>query len=253
MTKLAMSALAAFHSSGSSALSRAAATAIRTPIWLPSRGHLTYKRAVRIRVLVAGGAIMLVAACSSPSKSSSATSTTTTATLTSTSVPTSHTSLVSTTTTVARTKNTYTGKGNFNSCDVVTAAEAASAIGETVTPGGQGTATSKGGLACVFYGPGAPFPGDPNREQPDSIRAAVFEGPDATADYNDFMPAGAQQVTGYGDQAYFDGSWFSVLKGGDFYLRISVIPGDGTPSLAGEQQLASAILPKLIPNSESPP
>src|SRR5207253_812604 len=80
-------------------------------------------------------------------------------------------------TTEARTKNTYTGMGNFNSCDVVTQAEAASAIGETATPGGEATATSKGGLACVFFGPAAPAPGDPNREQPDSIRAAVFEGP----------------------------------------------------------------------------
>ena len=211
------------------------------------RGTLTHKRAVRLGVVVAGVAIMLLAACGSSSKSSSAASTTRT------SVPTSRTSVVSTTTTAPRTKNTYTGMGNFNSCDVVTPADAASALGETVTPGREGTATSKGGLACVFYGPAAPAPGDPNREQPDSVRAAVFEGPDAAVDYNDFMPAGAQQITGYGDEAYFDGSWFSVLKGGDFYLRISVIPGDGTPSLAGEQQLASVILPRLVPNSESPP
>ena len=196
---------------------------------------------------------MLVGACSSSSKYSSATSTTATVAPTSRSAVTSRTSVPSTTTTGPPTKNTYTGKGNFNSCDVVTAAEAASAIGEPVTPGGEGTATSKGGLACVFYGPAAPARGDPNQEQPDSIRAAVFDGPDAAVDYTDFMPAGAQQITGYGDQAYFDGSWFSVLKGGDFYLRISVLPANGTPSLAGEEQLASAILPKLVPNTNSPP
>ena len=187
------------------------------------------------------------AACSSSSSNPPSTTTT------SISSATTKTSAPSTTTTVARTKNTYTGMGNFNSCDVVTQAEAASAIGETATPGGEATATSKGGLACVFFGPAAPAPGDPNREQPDSIRVAVFEGPDAVVDYNEFMPTGAQQITGYGDQAYFDGSWFSVLKGGDFYLRISVIPADGAPSLSGEERLASAILPKLVPGSESPP
>ena len=185
-------------------------------------------------------AVVVLAACSSSSpKSSGATSTTTP------SVSATSTSVVSTTTSEVRTKNTYTGKGNFNSCDVVTQAEAASALGERVTPAGEGTATSKGGLACVFYGPTAPEPSDPNREQPDSVRAAVFEGPEAGNDYNDFKPPdGGQPISGYGDEAYFDGAWLSVRKG-DFYLRVSVVAADGTPSLSGEQQLATAVLPKL--------
>jgi hypothetical protein len=96
----------------------------------------------------------------------------------------------------------------------------------------------------VFYGPAVPAGTDPSSEQPDSVRVAVFEGPEAAVDYNEFKPADAQSISGYGDEAYFDGSWFSVLKG-DFYLRISVRPASGSPSPSAEMQLAKAILPKL--------
>ena len=53
-------------------------------------------------------------------------------------------------------------RGYVNSCSVVTQAEAASAIGQAVTPGVLGHATVEGGLACVFYGPSAPTPTTPN-------------------------------------------------------------------------------------------
>ena len=97
----------------------------------------------------------------------------------------------------------------------------------------------------MFFGPSAPTPTDPNAEQPDSVRVAVFEGPDAATDYDEFKPtADAQPVTGYGDGAYFDGSWLSVLKG-DYYLRISVRPAGLTPSLSDAERLATAILSKL--------
>jgi hypothetical protein len=148
----------------------------------------------------------------------------------------------------AKHKSTSASTANFNSCSVVTQAEAASALGSSVTPGVIGNATVEGGLACVFYGPSAPTPTTPNSGQPDSVRVVVVKGSDAVTWYDNYKSSPevhAQPVTGYGDQAFYDGvASFSVLKG-DYYLRIAVIPAGAAPSLSGEEQLANAILPKL--------
>jgi len=53
-------------------------------------------------------------------------------------------------------------RGYVNSCLMVTRAEAASAIGESVTQGVLRNATVEEGLACAFYGPSAPTPTTPN-------------------------------------------------------------------------------------------
>ncbi len=129
---------------------------------------------------------------------------------------------------------------------MVTSAEAASALGQAVTAGVLGNATVEGGLACVFYGPSAPTPRDPNVAQADSVRVVVVRGPDALTWYQNYKSkVSAQPVTGYGDQAYYDGyASLSVLKG-DYYLRIAVVPAGAAPSLTAEEQLAGAILPKL--------
>jgi hypothetical protein len=136
--------------------------------------------------------------------------------------------------------------GNFSSCSVVTQGEAASAIGTSVTAGVLGNATVEGGLACVFYGPSAPTPATPNVGQPDSVRVVVVKGSDALKWYNDYKTkVSAQPITGFGDQAYYDGgASLSVLKGA-YYLRVAVIPAGAPPSLADEEKLATAILPKL--------
>jgi len=136
--------------------------------------------------------------------------------------------------------------GNFDSCSVVTSAEAASALGQAVTAGVLGNATVEGGLACVFYGPSAPVPRNPNVAQADSVRVVVVHGAKALTWYQDYKSkVDAQPVTGYGDQAYYDGyASLSVLKG-DYYLRIAVSPAGAPPSLTAEKQLATAILPKL--------
>ena len=136
--------------------------------------------------------------------------------------------------------------GNFDSCSVVTSAEAASALGQAVTAGVLGHATIEGGLACVFYGPSAPTPRDPNVAQADSVRVVVVHGPNALVWYENYKSTvSAQPESGYGDQAYWDGyASFSVLLG-DYYLRIAVVPAGAPPSLAAEEQLARAILPKL--------
>jgi hypothetical protein len=131
---------------------------------------------------------------------------------------------------------------------VVTQAEAASAVGESVTPGVLGSATVEGGLACVFYGPSAPTPTDPNVAQADSVRVVVVKGSEASTWYNAYKSSAevhAQAISGYGDQAYYDGyASLSVLKG-DYYLRVAVSPAGAPPSLTDEEQLASVILPKL--------
>jgi len=138
------------------------------------------------------------------------------------------------------------GVDNFDSCSVVTQAEAASAIGESVTAGVLGNATVEGGLACVFYGPSAPSPRNPNVAQPDSVRVVVVKGGDALTWFDDYKSkVNAQPITGYGDQAYYDGyASLSVMKGVS-YLRIAVSPAGAPPSLADEEKLATAILPSL--------
>ena len=109
-----------------------------------------------------------------------------------------------------------------------------------------GDATVEGGVACVFYGPSAPSPRNPNVAQADSVRVVIVRGSHASAWYADYKSkVNAQPVSGYGDQAYYDGfASLSVLKS-DYYLRVAVSPAGAPPSLAGEKKLAAAILPKL--------
>jgi hypothetical protein len=129
---------------------------------------------------------------------------------------------------------------------VVTQAEAASAIGESVTAGVLGNATVEGGLACVFYGPSAPTPRDPNVAQADSVRVVVVHGPKALTWYQDYKSkVHSQPVSGYGDQAYYDGYASLSVMTGDYYVRIAIAPAGAPPSLAAEKQLATAILPQL--------
>ena len=113
-----------------------------------------------------------------------------------------------------------TASANFDSCSVVTSAEAASALGQKVTAGILGHATVEGGLACVFYGPSAP-PTLRNADVPigDSVRVVVVKGPNALKWYKDYeSKVKAQRVSGIGDQAFFDGyASLSVLKG-NYYL-----------------------------------
>ena len=129
---------------------------------------------------------------------------------------------------------------------MVTQAEAASAIGQPVSPEVLGNATVEGGLACVFYGSSAPSPRNPNLAQPDSVRVVVVRGSHASTWYEDYRSkVNAQPVSGYGNQAYYDGfASLSVLKR-DYYVRIAVSPAGAPPSLADEKKLAAAILPKL--------
>jgi hypothetical protein len=129
---------------------------------------------------------------------------------------------------------------------VVTSAEAAGALGQAVSTGVLGNAVVEGGLACVFFGPSAPASRNPNVIQVDTVRMVVVHGPKALAWYQDYKSkVSAQPVTGYGDQAYYDGyASLSVLKG-DYYLRVAVIPAAAPPSLTAAEQLATAILPRL--------
>ena len=157
-------------------------------------------------------AAVLLCACGSSSPKSSGVVPTTGVTASTTSAP-------------AAPTTTSGANANFDSCSVVTQAEAASAIGQSVSAGVLGNATVEGGRACVFYGPLAPTARDPNQAQPDTVRVVVVKGADALNWYRDYKSkVTAQTVTGLGDQAYFDGyASLSVLKG-DSYLRIAVAP-----------------------------
>ncbi len=190
-----------------------------------------------IGVVVAVPIAIPLAACSSSSSPSSTSASTT---------PTTRASASSTSSSSPTTTTTIASTANFNSCSVVTQAEATSAIGASVTPGVLGNATVEGGLACVFYGPSAPTPTTPNVSQADTVRVVVVEGSDASTWYNDYKSkVSAQSISGYGDQAYYDGyASLSVVKG-NYYLRVAVAPAGAPPSLADEEQLATAILPKL--------
>jgi len=198
---------------------------------------------LRLSVIAMVGAVgpaLLMAACSSSSPASSSTTSTSTAAA-QTTVTAGSSTTVSTTTTTAAT-------ANFNSCSVVTQPEAASAIGASVTTGVLGNATVEGGLACVFYGSSAPTPTTPNVAQPDSVRVVVVKGPNAQTWYDNYkalVQVHAQPISGYGDQAYYDGSAaLSVMKG-DYYLRVAVAPPGVPPSLSDEERLANDILPQL--------
>lgn len=198
----------------------------------------TRPKAHRGGAIVVAVAALLLAACGSSSSSSSSTSSGGTPTGGApTSVP---------TTGAPTTSASATGGANFDSCSVLSQAEAASAIGGSVTAGVLGKATVEGGLACVFYGSAAPTPRTPDVAQPDSVRVVVVEGSDAVTWYDDYRSkVSAQPISGYGDQAYYDGyASLSVLKG-DSYLRVAVSPAGAPPSLADEEKLANAILPKL--------
>jgi hypothetical protein len=185
--------------------------------------------------VIACGAAFLLAGCSSPSTPASP------ATTSSSSAP-----AISPAAATSPSASAPAAGSKFDSCSVVTQAEAASAIGAAVTAGILGKATVEGGLACVFYGPSAPTPRDPDVAQADSVRVVVVYGPKALTWYQDYKSkVSAQPVTGFGDQAYYDGyASLSVLKGA-YYLRIAVAPAGAPPSLSAEEQLASAILPKL--------
>jgi hypothetical protein len=186
-------------------------------------------RADVFAIMVAVPAAVLLAACGSSSSS---------AITSSTAAPVTSASVASTTSSAAT--------GKFNSCSVVTRAEAGSAIGESVTPGVLGNATVEGGLACVFDGPSAPTPTTPNVAQPDSVRVVVVEGSHALTWYHDYKSkVNARTIGGLGDQAYYDGYASLSVLNGDRYLRIAVVPTHAPASLRDEEKLAAAILPKL--------
>ncbi len=134
----------------------------------------------------------------------------------------------------------------FDSCSVVTQADAAAAMGESVSPGVLGDAVVEGGLACVFYGPSAPMPHNPNAPQGDSVRVVVVKGSEASTWYDDYKSKmHGQPVPGVGDQAFYDGFASLSFMKGTYYVRIAVAPAGSPPSLKDEEKLAAAILRHL--------
>ena len=129
------------------------------------------------------------------------------------------------------------------SCNVITTAEASTALGQTAKPPIRGHATVEGGVACVYYGPDVPAGTSPDIAVPDSVRVVLVTGPDAKKWFDNYRTkVHAKTIPGLGDAAYYDGyASISVLKG-DAYLRIAV----GIASnLAPEIALAKDALPRM--------
>jgi hypothetical protein len=135
-----------------------------------------------------------------------------------------------------------------NPCSVATQAEAAGAIGETVTAGRLGQTDTAGQSVCVFYGPDTPASTNPDVARPDSVRVALISGPAAAGSYKSYESSAkvrAESISGFGEKAYFDGYCsFNVLAGG-YYLQISVSRENAAPLLSSEEELADVVLPKL--------
>jgi hypothetical protein len=109
-----------------------------------------------------------------------------------------------------------------SSCDVLNQAEAGAALGQPVQPPVKGHAFVEGGVACVFDGPNA-VGDDPDIPYADTVRVVLVTGPKAKAYFEDYRSkVSAQQVSGLGDAAYYDGfASISVLKR-DACVRIAV-------------------------------
>jgi hypothetical protein len=129
------------------------------------------------------------------------------------------------------------------SCNVITTAEASTALGQTAKPPIRGHATVEGGVACVFYGPDVPAGTSPDIAVADSVRVVLVTGPDAKKWFDNYRTkVHAKTIPGLGDAAYYDGyASISVLKG-DAYLRIAVGVAN---NLAPEITLAKDALPRM--------
>lgn len=134
-----------------------------------------------------------------------------------------------------------TGKAT-SSCDVINQAEAGAALGQPVQPPVKGHAFVEGGVACVFDGPNA-IGDDPDIPYADTVRVVLVTGPKAKAYFEDYRgKVGAQQISGLGDAAFYDGfASISVLKG-DAYVRIAVGIAN---NLSAEKTLADAALARM--------
>jgi hypothetical protein len=133
--------------------------------------------------------------------------------------------------------------GAPTSCNVITQAEAAAALGQTVQPPVQGKATVEGGVACVFYGPEVPPGANPDLPYGDSVRVVLVTGDHAKPYFDDYRSkVQATSISGLGDEAFYDGyASISVLKG-DEYLRIAVGIANNLPA---EKTLAADALTRM--------
>ena len=129
------------------------------------------------------------------------------------------------------------------SCNVITEAEASTALGQQVKSPIRGKAYVEGGIACVFYGPHVPPGVSPDVPVGDTVRVVLVTGPNAKKWFDDYRgKVNAKLISGLGDEAYYDGyASISVLKG-DAYLRIAVGIAN---NLAAEEALAKDALPRM--------
>jgi len=129
-----------------------------------------------------------------------------------------------------------------DSMTVVTRAQAAAALGESVRAAVRGKATVEGGVAAVFYGPSVPGGANPDVPVVNSVRVVLVKGADALKWFDDYRgKVHAVALSGLGDKAYYDGyASVSALKG-DGYLRISVIGPRGISESAEKKLVAEGL------------
>jgi hypothetical protein len=144
---------------------------------------------------------------------------------------------------VSSTTGPSTTTAKPNSCNVITQAEAAAALGQQVKAPIRGKAYVEGGVACVFYGPQVPPDTSPDVPVGDSVRVVLVTGPHAKKWFDDYRgKVNAKPIPGLGDEAYYDGyASISVLKG-DAYVRIAVGIAN---NLGPEETLARDALPRM--------
>ena len=182
----------------------------------------------KIALILAPGALLLLAACtSSPAKSTSSTT---------------HAAAPAATANTTQPAGLPAGTAT-SSCDVVSQAQASAALGgQPVQSPVMGHAYVEGGVACVFNGPSA-IGDDPDIPYADTVRVVLVTGPDAKTYFDDYQSkVTAQAISGLGDAAFYDGfASISVLKGNS-YVRIAVGIAN---NLSAEKTLAADALARM--------
>ncbi|HYK68404.1 MAG TPA: hypothetical protein VEV45_10695 [Streptosporangiaceae bacterium] len=182
----------------------------------------------KIALIVAPGALLLLAACSSsPAKTTPSTT---------------HAAGPAATTNTTQPAGVPTGKAT-SSCDVVSQSQASAALGgQPVQSPVMGHAYVEGGVACVFNGPSA-IGDNPDIPYADTVRVVLVTGQDAKTYFDDYQSkVSAQAISGLGDAAFYDGyASISVLKGSS-YVRIAVGVAN---NLGVEKTLAAEALARM--------
>ena len=162
----------------------------------------------------------------------------------------SHDDKVSTTTAAVAPKNTLSVK---EACDIFTLADAKLLLGDNAKGGQNGASTSSNDLAvstCTYtQDAGSNSPVSTNKSATLLVRSPRTDK-GITSNQNEFgalRPADVQDITGYGNKAYWDAEHgqLNILKNNNWYILSygPITPADRTLDQA--KQLADELINKL--------